>query len=73
MIKKPLVAAIAAATMALSTAALADGPKSIDVASTFATNNFLGAGAQYMGKQVNIASDGKIKFRVHEPGDLVPA
>ena len=54
MIKKPLVAAIAAVTtaavMAFSTVAVADGPKSIDVASTFATNNFLGAGAQYMGK-----------------------
>lgn len=77
MTKKPLVAAIAAvittATMVFSTIAAADGPKSIDVASTFATNNFLGSGAQYMGKQINIASDGKISFRVHEPGDLVPA
>lgn len=76
MIKKPLVAAIAAVTtaaaIAFSTVAFADGPKRIDVASTFATNNFLGAGAQYMGKQINIASDGKISFRVHEPGDLVP-
>ncbi|MBE0508003.1 MAG: TRAP transporter substrate-binding protein [Marinospirillum sp.] len=76
MIKKPLVTAIGAvataATLAISSTAMADGPRRIDVASVFATNNFLGAGAQYMAKEINTASDGKISFRVYEPGDLVP-
>jgi TRAP-type mannitol/chloroaromatic compound transport system substrate-binding protein len=76
MIKKPLAVAVSAAVtatcLAVSSAALAAGPKQIDVASVFDTSNFLGAGAKYMGEELSVASGGDIKFRVYEPGDLVP-
>ncbi|SFC48798.1 TRAP-type mannitol/chloroaromatic compound transport system, substrate-binding protein [Marinospirillum celere] len=76
MIKKPLAAAVGAALTAtcltVSSVAMADGPRRIDVASVFDTSNFLGAGAQFMADEINVASDGKISFRVYEPGDLVP-
>lgn len=76
MIKRKFVKTLAAVTTAtalsFTTASFAAGPKRIDVASTFATNNLLGAGAKYFGEQVNIATDGKVSFRVYEPGELVP-
>ncbi|MEX1057532.1 MAG: TRAP transporter substrate-binding protein [Natronospirillum sp.] len=66
-----VAATISAAGLSVSTA-VADGPARIDVASVFATNMFLGQGANHMAEQINIASGGNINFRVYEPGDLVP-
>lgn len=58
----------------LSTSAVswADGPRKLDVASTFGTQNFLGAGAVHLSETLETASSGQIKLKVHEPGDLVP-
>ncbi|MDH2432062.1 TRAP transporter substrate-binding protein [Pokkaliibacter sp. MBI-7] len=66
----PLAAGLSLAIAA--TVVQADGPKSMDVASTFATTNFLGAGAKHLAEQIDITTGGAVKLRVHEPGDLVP-
>nr|WP_299380510.1 TRAP transporter substrate-binding protein [uncultured Halomonas sp.] len=63
----------AAATALLSVPALAEGPKQLDVASTFSTQNFLGEGAVRLSKELETATGGAVSLRVHEPGDLVPA
>ncbi|NHI02114.1 TRAP transporter substrate-binding protein [Oceanimonas sp. MB9] len=62
--------------MALSalavTPALAEGPKQLDVASTFGTKNYLGQGAMKLAQELEVATGGEVKLRIHEPGDLVP-
>ena len=69
-----LAAGIAAAmTAGVVLPAMADGPKRLDVASTFSTKNFLGAGAEHLSKELQTATGGAVSLRVHEPGDLVPA
>jgi len=68
-----LASAIALAGAAVLTApAHAEGPKRLDVASTFSTQNFLGAGAEHLSKELETATGGAVSLRVHEPGDLVP-
>lgn len=62
----------AAISVMLSTPALAEGPKRLDVASTFSTQNFLGEGAVHLSKELETATSGAVSLRVHEPGDLVP-
>ncbi|MHB0777250.1 TRAP transporter substrate-binding protein [Halomonas sp. WWR20] len=57
---------------ALSVPALAEGPKQLNVASTFSTQNFLGQGAVHLSKELEAATGGEVSLRVHEPGDLVP-
>ena len=69
-----LAAGIAAAmTAGVTLPAMADGPKRLDVASTFSTKNFLGAGAEHLSEELQTATGGAVSLRVHEPGDLVPA
>ena len=71
---KTLTASIAMAiSTTLAIPAFAAGPNQLDVASTFGTQNFLGEGAVHLSKQLEIATGGEVKLRVHEPGDLVPA
>lgn len=61
------------ATLALSATLQAAGPSKLDVASTFNTNIFIGEGAVRFAQELETASGGKIKLKVHNPGDLVPA
>lgn len=68
-----IAAAVAAAVAAIATPSLAEGPSQIDVASTFGTQNFLGAGAVHLSEEIEKATGGAVTLRVHEPGDLVPA
>ncbi|SFH54379.1 TRAP transporter substrate-binding protein [Modicisalibacter xianhensis] len=63
----------AVVTATLSAPALAEGPKRLDVASTFSTQNFLGEGAVHLSEELEKATGGEVSLRVHEPGDLVPA
>ncbi|MFD2192209.1 TRAP transporter substrate-binding protein [Pistricoccus aurantiacus] len=71
--RRLLIASIAAATStAVALPALAEGPKRLDVASTFSTQNFLGAGAVHLSEELETATGGAVSLRVHEPGDLVP-
>ncbi|WP_435101708.1 TRAP transporter substrate-binding protein [Arhodomonas sp. AD133] len=62
-----------AMTTVFAATATAQGPERLDVASTFSTNNFLGAGATHFGDELATVTDGEVNLRVHEPGDLVPA
>ena len=64
----------AAAAVALATPALAQGPKVLDVASTFPKNlTYLGEGAENLSALLEDVSGGELKLRVHGAGDLVPA
>jgi TRAP-type mannitol/chloroaromatic compound transport system substrate-binding protein len=48
--------------------------ETLDVASTFPKNMpFLGEGAEVLAKNIEIATGGEVKLRVHGAGDLVPA
>ena len=53
--------------------AQAEGPEKLDVASTFGKNNFLGQVAVRLGDEIELATNGKLRLEVHNPGDLVPA
>jgi TRAP-type mannitol/chloroaromatic compound transport system substrate-binding protein len=44
----------------------------LEVASTFATSNLLGQMGVKFADNVNIATGGDVKLKLHEPGDLVP-
>jgi len=43
------------------------------VANTFNTNIFIKAGAVRFAKELETVTEGKVKLKVHNPGDLVPA
>ncbi len=62
-----------AAALALSTSIQAAGPSKLDVANTFNTNIFIGEGAVRFAKELETVTDGEVKLKVHNPGDLVPA
>ena len=67
------VAALFAAALSLSpVSALAEGPGRLDVASTFPISMLLGGMGQVFADNVAIATDGAVKMRMHNPGDLVP-
>ena len=68
-----IAAAVATTTLLAAEPAQAEGPKQLDVASTFSTKNFLGAGAVRLSEELKSATGGEVGLRVHEPGDLVPA
>jgi TRAP-type mannitol/chloroaromatic compound transport system substrate-binding protein len=68
----PAVLGAGFTALALSTAVQADGPSKLDVASTFNTNIFIGAGAERFADELSTVTDGKVKLKVHNPGDLVP-
>ena len=68
-----IAAAVATTTLMAAAPAQAEGPKQLDVASTFSTKNFLGAGAVRLSEELKSATGGEVGLRVHEPGDLVPA
>lgn len=69
-----LAASIGAAlSVSMVTPSLAEGPKRLEVASTFSTQNFLGAGGVRLSEELEKATGGAVSLRVHEPGDLVPA
>ncbi|WP_417543156.1 TRAP transporter substrate-binding protein [Marinobacter sp.] len=70
-IVKPIL--VAAVTVISAAQVYADGPKKLDVASTFGTNNFLGQVAVELGNNISVATGGDVSLKVHEPGDLVPA
>ena len=69
------VASIAAiGALAVAMPALAQGPKVLDVASTFPKNlTYLGEGAEMLAQSLEDVSEGEIQLRVHGAGDLVPA
>lgn len=72
-LQRPLIATgIAAVLFTLTSPASAEGPSRIDVASTFGTQNFLGAGAVHLSQEIEKATGGAVTLRIHEPGDLVP-
>ncbi|AUC56803.1 MAG: TRAP transporter substrate-binding protein [Sagittula sp.] len=61
------------AALAISTAGFVQA-ETLDVASTFPKNMpFLGEGAEVLAKNIDIATHGEVKLRVHGAGDLVPA
>lgn len=65
---------IATLTAALSLAGGIAQAETYDVASTFPKNMpFLGEGAEVLGRNIEIATGGEVKLRVHGAGDLVPA
>ncbi|MGX0878566.1 TRAP-type mannitol/chloroaromatic compound transport system substrate-binding protein [Roseovarius sp. MBR-154] len=65
------------ATLLTAVAAVASVPaqaETLDVASTFPKNlAFLGEGAEVLAKNIETATGGDVKLRVHGAGDLVPA
>lgn len=68
------VSIAAAAAFAVATPVAAQGPKVLDVASTFPKNlTYLGEGAENLAGLLDDVSGGELKLRVHGAGDLVPA
>lgn len=65
------------ATLLAAVTAVASVPvhaETLDVASTFPKNlAFLGEGAEVLAKNIETATSGEVKLRVHGAGDLVPA
>lgn len=54
--------------------AVAEGPSTLDVASTFPKNlTYLGMGAEHLSDRIAKVTDGEVKLNVHGAGDLVPA
>lgn len=69
-----LASCMTAALLLTAGPVLAQGPASLDVASTFPKNlTYLGEGAEQLSQLLEDVSGGEIKLRVHGAGDLVPA
>jgi TRAP-type mannitol/chloroaromatic compound transport system substrate-binding protein len=61
-------------TVAGGQVANAEGPSTLEVASTFPKNlTYLGEGAEHLARRIEIVTDGEVKLNVHGAGDLVPA
>jgi len=57
-----------------ATTAVAQGPSTLDVASTFPKNlTYLGVGAEKLDERITALTDGEVTLEVHGAGDLVPA
>lgn len=76
--RKPFARSLLSAAIGLSLTAgavsptFAEGPKKLDVASTFGTKNYLGQGATQLAHELEVTTGGSVALRIHEPGDLVP-
>ncbi|MFD2437588.1 hypothetical protein [Modicisalibacter luteus] len=72
--KRIFSVASTALVLSMSGSVLAEGPRVLDVASTFPKGApYLGEGAENLAKLLEKATKGEIKLRVHGDGDLVPA
>ena len=69
-----IIGALTAAAALAAATAQAQGPATLDVASTFPKGMvFLGESAEELDKRLNEISNGEIDLEVHGAGDLVPA
>ncbi|MCB1754719.1 MAG: TRAP transporter substrate-binding protein [Gammaproteobacteria bacterium] len=72
MIKRMLVTAVSSALISVCTSAAADTSAKLDVASAYSLRNIFGKGIENVARELDTISDGELKLKAYEPGEIVP-